>query len=141
MKTALEYYGTKTGGIGKDTIREMKLWLDDLPNPPVDIREDQLWSCHAVSRAIKYKWCLQGWTVVDGHFHMSQHSWLEHTDAILDTYPVASLGGPVLVDLSFWRRLYKPDSARFFTEIADFDKEAGKLLALAGIHEYPEFMK
>jgi hypothetical protein len=115
----------------------MKLWLDDLPDPPLNLREDGLWSCHAISRAIKYKWSLQGWMVVDGWFHTSQHSWLEYTDVALDTYPVASLGGPLLVDLSFWRKLYRPDSMRFSAkDLQTFDQHAGKLLSMASIHEY-----
>lgn len=131
MKTAFEYYDTKTGGVSKDTIREMKLWLDGLPDPPLDIREDGLWSCHVVSRAIKYKWCLQGWMVVDGHFLSSQHSWLEFTDVILDTYPVASLGGPLLVDKSFWGRLYRAEPLRFGDkEIAVFDYHVSRLLEM-----------
>jgi hypothetical protein len=135
MRTALEHYGTKTGGIGKGTIREMKLWLDDLPDPSPDIREDRLWSCHVISRAIKYKWRLQGWTVVDGTFHTSQHSWLEYTDVILDTYPVASLGGPLLVDKSFWRSFYRPLQGYDFP-VEQYEQQVQRLLSLAYVHDY-----
>lgn len=111
MRTALEHYGVLTGGVDKDKIREMRLWLDNLSDPPLNLREDELWSCHVIARVVKRNWNLEDWAVVDGYFVTSQHSWLAWRDVILDTYPVASLGGPLLVDHFFWKTFYRPDAS------------------------------
>lgn len=132
MKTALELYNTDTGGVTKELLRELKSWLDWLPDSPE--REDGLWSCHAVARAVKFKWSVtfRDWVVVDGHFRTSQHCWLAYKVVILDMYPVASLGGPVLLDGSFWGQVFRPEK-NFYNEkeLDEFDRQADLLLTCA----------
>ena len=75
-------------------------------------------SCHILARVLSKHFSLK---YVDGHFAGNyEHSWLVTGNGnIIDPYPVAVIGGPVLTSLlmdggvaSPARRIYKPTSAR-----------------------------
>lgn len=135
MRTAFEYYGVRVAEVDKVILREIKEWLDQLPDLGPGV--EGLLSCHVVARLVKFKFRLTTWTVVDGHFGRSQHSWLVFdTTAVMDTYPVASMGGPLLVDisrLSPWASLYIPDQkGEWFSakDRARFDGQAERFLEM-----------
>ena len=57
-------------------------------------------SCHMLTRALAVCFPVK---VKDGHFHgLWEHSWLvtENERTIIDPYPVAVVGGPILLDIS-----------------------------------------
>src|SRR5262249_1150717 len=87
----------------------IKQWIDALPDAPITVHSEGLWSCHAISRAVKLRFALEDWFPVEGYFLSSQHSWLRCGTLIMDTYPVAASGGPLVIDQDFWRRLYQVD--------------------------------
>ncbi len=73
--------------------------------PDLDFGEDEknrpiVLSCHMLARAIGRVFSLK---VVDGFFTSNcEHSWLLTPEGhIIDVYPVAVLGGPILVDSGF----------------------------------------
>src|SRR3989344_4689806 len=85
------------------TFEEVRLIVNRLPNIDLsDIGEDEhgdtlIISCHMLARAISTFFSLK---VRDGKFMSGyQHSWLETASGhIIDVYPVATLGGPILID-------------------------------------------
>lgn len=119
MKTAIEGYNAVPAYMPR-TMREIREWMEALPDRSGRRNGCELWSCHALVRAVKIKWKLDFWRVTDGFFaRMGQnHSWLtglmEHNrypqENVLDVYPVVGMGGPILVDISSygspWRDLY-----------------------------------
>lgn len=131
MRTAFEYYGiaNKMSEVDKPILRTIKAWLDWLPDSGLGI--ESLLSCHVVSRLVKRKFDLTTWRVVDGCFGRHQHSWLASgLIIVLDVYPVASMGGPLLVDvehMSPWHGLYRPDNDNGWfskNDLKRFDLEA-----------------
>lgn len=140
MKTALEYYDTNLGGVTKELLREIKTWLDWIPDATPNVHPAGLWSCHAITRAVKQNWSNvfnDDWKVIDGHFMTSQHCWLSNggfsrAGLVVDPYPVASAGGPLLIDFGFWHRVYRGDPA-FFNEkeLREFNTHADLLLLAA----------
>jgi len=85
--------------------------------PEVDLGKDDegkkvIVSCHMITRAlarffpVRYR---------DGYFgEFNQHSWLiTKNGLIIDPYPVAVVGGPMLIDTRYmtpWRSLYHEGS-------------------------------
>ena len=85
--------------------------------PEVDLGKDKegkkiVVSCHMITRAlarffpVRYR---------DGYFgEFNQHSWLiTKNGLIIDPYPVAVVGGPILIDTRYmtpWRSLYHEGS-------------------------------
>jgi hypothetical protein len=75
-------------------------------------------SCHMVCRALAQLFpqleCQDGYFALKG----VQHSWLIlKEDFIIDPYPVAMVGGPIMVDCRYfttpWQSLYTPCEERF----------------------------
>lgn len=101
--------------------------------PEVDLGKDEkgekvLVSCHMICRAlsrffpVKYK---------DGYFgDFNKHSWLvTQSGLIIDPYPVAVVGGPILIEMRYvtpWRKLYREAS---FPELSNpnFRKNVDKI--------------
>lgn len=102
-----------------------------------------LWSCHGIARALATV-LTQPWEVIDGWFlrRGNEHGWLylevdndQRSQFILDVYPVAAVGGPLLLDVrsygSPWpdayieRRMAFPRNAR-----QRFDEEGRQALRL-----------
>ncbi|MEK7627874.1 MAG: hypothetical protein AAB421_00440 [Patescibacteria group bacterium] len=94
---------------------------------------------------MKQRWpeTFSEWRVATGYFGRigQEHSWLyrmhtpDHPALALDMYPVASLGGPLVVDISSigspWNGLYIEDVRRYCEErLHLFDVEAKVLLEL-----------
>ena len=94
-------------------IREI---VEKLPDLRFDDTEDGTVSCHMLARAMKLFFPVK---VYDGYFCGSyQHSWLRtRNGAIIDLYPVATMGGPILIDDSTFycpaRKLYKANRSRY----------------------------
>jgi|CXWL01.1.fsa_nt_gi hypothetical protein len=145
MQTAFEFYGFMPNTLDKGTLRDIGIWLENLPDNPGKKDDEALWSCHALTRAVREKWRLHEWSVKDGFFARKgcQHSWLfvgpteKHPSLVLDVYPVASVGGPILVDTlslgSAWRDLYiETEGVYFLPQKKKFEAEAAKILKLAG---------
>jgi hypothetical protein len=141
MRTALEHYGTVKAG-AQETLAKIGIWLGRVPDPPASVHPDRLWSCHAVCRAVKVQFKLDDWQVVDGCFARRgvQHAWLLRNDkaVVIDVYPVASMGGPILVDvasiLSPWHGMYLPEVMRFYysaIKLERFNAEATLMLSMA----------
>jgi len=69
-------------------------------------------SCHMLARALGTVFNLQ---VADGHAIAYEHSWLvtKHGN-ILDVYPIATIGGPLLIDggTLYARQIYKRCTAK-----------------------------
>lgn len=65
--------------------------------------EEIILSCHILARAVAKVFGLK---FVDGHLYPHyQHSWLLTSSGnIIDTYPVAVIGGPIIVDNGKWSR-------------------------------------
>jgi hypothetical protein len=102
-------------------------------------------SCHMLVRAIEPFFPV---SVCDGCFcERYEHSWLLTASGhIIDVYPVAILGGPILVDgvtySSPSRRLYKEDKDRYGERFSrpEFENgvkllkfEVGKILSTPGL--------
>ena len=76
-----------------------------------------LWTCHGITRGVR-PLLLNNWEVMDGWFlrQGTEHSWLylNHDQKgrkkfIIDVYPYACMGGPILLDMSLgspWRDAY-----------------------------------
>jgi hypothetical protein len=67
-------------------------------------------SCHLVARAVSEVFPF--FRVHDGHFNrFAQHSWLiAYEEFLLDPYPIAMLGGPILMHVVYpgvWWSLYQ----------------------------------
>ena len=110
------------GKLIPDTIYEdyliAKRFMEQLPEPtleiaPATLRSNYkpykcLWSCHGLVRGLK-PLLSPNWNVVDGYFKKTgyDHAWLyintkvedKRYKFILDIYPIACLGGPLLVDV------------------------------------------
>jgi len=89
-------------------LPDIDLGFDDQHQPVLP-------SCHMLARAMAP---LLGLPWVDGRFgEMNAHSWLvTPNEHVLDVYPVAMLGGPILVygkgTCAPAKRLYHPQSTR-----------------------------
>lgn len=138
MRTALDHYYE----VPDVNVAKIKLWLDGLtPVTP----DGSLWSCHAVCRAAHRKFELSDWRVIDGFFKQrgNCHCWLQHynsegkPDFVLDVYPIASHGTPLLVDVGSWRSpwydMYIPESPYFNKRTIAFEAEALILLGKVGV--------
>jgi hypothetical protein len=140
MQTALQFYGDAPAE-AFTLLPKLRAWMDALPDRPGKSGEDALWSCHAIVRAAKAAFCLDDWHVVDGWFGRqgNDHSWLAHYSErghfILDLYPVASAGGPLLIDGgcygSPWGKLFDEDKSRYVSRVAKFNREAAELASAA----------
>lgn len=85
--------------------------------PDIDLGKDEegeeiILSCHILARAIAKLFSLK---FVDGYFHPNyNHSWLlTPTGNLIDVYPIAVLGGPILISGAFSspaRWLYKKEN-------------------------------
>jgi hypothetical protein len=73
-----------------------------------DSHNNALVSCHTLARA--FASVMTDLTVMDGHVLGHEHSWLvTKAGNIIDVYPVATVGGPLLIMNSLYARtLYKP---------------------------------
>ena len=101
---------------------------------------EYLWSCHGLTRAAAG--LTNGrWTVLDGFFMRkgSCHSWLYLNNSfdrqyILDVYPIAAIGGPILLDVSDsrtpWADAYIENSIYYRDRLASFTAEAQEALDL-----------
>lgn len=126
MKTALEYYGLiKASDNMSQVLTDIRSWLDGIDDNPFDA--EKLWSCHVICRVVAKRWQLEqlGWGLRDGLFARHyNHTWLYREGLILDVYPVASFGGPLIVDVnssmwSPWKYLY----SEFGIDTGDIDKQ------------------
>lgn len=152
MQTAVEFYGvvdeTDLGLI--DRVHAFIRELDNKGHP--NSNGDHLWSCHALCIATQAIFRPEGFRVVHGLFGAKNHSWLlrekivgRHgvvtTDSvILDVYPVASCGGPILVDIngwsSPWRDLYVEARYRYKdTEVRGWHDDASTIMGMVKSHE------
>ena len=87
-------------------LPDVDLGIDIVDKKPIIL------SCHILARAIAKNFPLK---VNSGYFARSyEHSWLTTASGhIIDVYPVATLGGPILIDgsrRSPARLLYTPDN-------------------------------
>lgn len=103
------------------TFLKIKEVVEKLPDLKPESQEndpeydDEIISCHMLVRALKPFFPVK---VCDGYFCGGyQHSWLitasGHT---IDVYPVATLGGPILIEGSFCspaRKLYRRNNKRY----------------------------
>jgi hypothetical protein len=151
MKTALEYYYESEVALpSKGFLIGVGVWIAALPDP-IGEGDDSLWSCHVIARAVKLNWSteLKEWGVADGRFAVGTHSWLEFNSRlrgaelrlVLDLYPVASMGGPILVDASPsapWERFYNCDYPYSVDRRVEFDRAAAKLVGPLGLRKKPE---
>lgn len=95
-----------------ELFEKIRRAVNDLPDVDLGKNEDGenlILSCHILARAIAKVFHLQ---YVDGHFYpYYQHTWLlTPTGNIIDVYPVAVLGGPILMDRLVARHFYKKRS-------------------------------
>ena len=119
--------------------------VERLPDINLGNGEDDAVSCHMLVRALKSFFPV---SVCDGCFcERYEHSWLLTASGhIIDVYPVAILGGPILVDgvtrSSPSRRLYKEDKDRYGERFSQpgFENgvkllkfEVGKILSVPGL--------
>ena len=97
-------------------FREIRLVVKELPDVELGIGSDGIpipISCHTLTRALAEFFPVQ---VCDGYVQsIWMHSWLEtRNGAIIDPYPVAMIGGPILVAVpsapweAFYRKASKP---------------------------------
>jgi len=85
--------------------------------PEIDLGKNEkgekvVLSCHMITRALARFFPL---TYKDGYFgNFNQHSWLVTKEGlVIDPYPVAVVGGPILIDTRFmtgWSSLYQEAS-------------------------------
>src|ERR1035437_2343419 len=81
-------------------IRELVTKLPDLDLGLDDFRNEIDLSCHMLARAVADIFSLK---FVDGYFTIGfQHSWVltPKEGHVIDVYPVAMLGGPILMEAS-----------------------------------------
>lgn len=141
MLTALDFYGSVPTDM-RQTIWKIQKWLDRLPDQEIGKHGDGLWTCHGLTRAVHSHFSLgEQWSVRDGFFARqgNEHSWLmrrrtkTEPTLVLDIYPIASIGGPIMLDVSScgsaWYGLYMVADDHYPKErIAAFDAEAKKIL-------------
>ena len=104
METVGEFHGTFDKA-DKQLLVRIRGLLERLPDRGhKNQNADHLWSCHDVCFAIHNYLDLEnrGWRVAQGRYTRYDHCWLyrRHPATILDVYPVASLGGPIMLDPS-----------------------------------------
>lgn len=104
METAGEFYGTFDKA-DKQLLVRIRGLLERLPDRGHrNLNADHLWSCHDVCLALHTYLDLEdrGWLITQGRYIRYDHCWLYRRDpaTILDVYPVASLGGPIMLDPS-----------------------------------------
>ena len=92
-----------------EKIRQIVNDLPDIIFGKNEKEEELILSCHILARAIGKVFALKH---IDGYFYPHyQHTWLLTPQGnIIDVYPVAILGGPILMDGSLFspaRWLYK----------------------------------
>lgn len=143
MRSAIEYYYPKTfteeffdvvNGIGQIVYE-----LPDKPN-------DDLWSCHAVTRALKDYFSLP-WIVKDGFFHKrgTCHSWFQmksidnESTLVIDVLPMGAQSKfPIISDgqsYSPWGGLYLDCEAGYYDkQRAQFEQDAEVLKSI--MHTY-----
>lgn len=95
--------------------------------PDIDLGKDEqgrqiILSCHVLARAIAKAFYLK---VVDGYYlEIYQHSWCVTPQGnIIDVYPIATLGGPILLDGGDFTpasKLYKKKDSRTFSQKVRF---------------------
>ncbi len=95
-----------------ELFEKIKIAVNKLPD--IDLGKDEegkeiILSCHILARAIAKLFSLK---FIDGYFYPNyNHTWLLTPDGnIIDVYPIAVVGGPILVENSFSspvRWLYK----------------------------------
>lgn len=103
-------------------FREIRLVVEDLPDVEFGNGPDGepiVISCHILARALAEYFPVK---VKDGYIlgHWWKHSWLETKGGfIIDPYPVALLGGPILVAVksSPWRSFYKESPEGSFPDL------------------------
>ncbi len=116
--------------------------------PEIDLGTDKegkkiLVSCHMIARGLAYFFPVE-WK--DGYFGRAhQHSWLvTEMGRIIDPYPVALVGGPILVDTQFltpWSSLYQEeplpdlDNGRFFGNVKKVTEVIAETITALGINE------
>lgn len=136
MQTAIEFYYGEP--VPLSVIASVREWVDGLPDKPFMTDEHALWSCHGICRAVIERFQFENWHVVDGYFMRvgQEHSWLRRNDGkfILDVYPVAAFGGPLLVDAlshgSPWQKAYIGPSPDYLPgRTKKFDDEAALALS------------
>ena len=96
-------------------FKKIRLVLTRMPD--VILPKGQEVSCHMIARALARHFPL---TYVDGHFGMRgwRHSWLVTLEGnIIDPYPWATVGSPLLIDMSNermpWHHWYIPEPLEF----------------------------
>lgn len=99
-----------------ELFEKIKIAVTGMPDD-IDLGKDEegeeiILSCHILARAVAKLFSLK---FVDGYFHPNyDHSWLLTLNGnIIDVYPIAIVGGPILVKDSFsspMRWLYKKEN-------------------------------
>lgn len=92
-----------------ELFEKIRRAVNDLPDIDLGKNEDGenlILSCHILARAVAKSFHLQ---YVDGYFYPCyQHTWLlTLAGNTIDVYPVAVLGGPILMDRLVAKHLYK----------------------------------
>jgi hypothetical protein len=93
-----------------EIFSQIRRIVERLPDFKFDNKNEDIVSCHMLARALKTFFPVR---VCDGYFCGSyQHSWLRTEDgSYIDVYPVATLGGPILIAgtafCSLGHKLYK----------------------------------
>lgn len=137
MKLYIELEGALPAEISA-LIPSIRNWMSELPEPDSHW-EGKYWTCHGLCRAAKSVFELTDWLVCDGHFDQrgQEHTWLmlekPNAQLILDVYPIALYGGPLLIDAqecSPWREIYKLDPTEYTSRISIFEAEATVLAQL-----------
>jgi hypothetical protein len=95
-----------------EALTQIRDLMEKLPEWGIPHKDDPhdhaLVSCHTLARA--FASAMTDLTVVDGHVLGHEHSWLmTKSGNVIDVYPVATVGGPLLIMNSVYARtLYKP---------------------------------
>lgn len=152
MQTALEHY-KEINTLDLALLHNIREWLHALPDKghPCDSGA-HLWGCHSLCRAAKDRFKLVNWSVIDGWFGRPafDHTWLTRAvyrgdhyqgEVILDVYPVASAGGPLLLFSGTWNtpwtEMYgKSVPGRYESRLAEFKRDADAILACRGRDEF-----
>lgn len=159
MKPFVLSEGYIPDGVLADFIRA-KQFMTDLPDATEEYpdahtrknsgqgRDTYHWSCHGITRALANILALP-WEVFDGWFmeRGNEHSWLfleqeVNERYILDPYPIAALGGPILIHVSFlvpWLSAYEERRMAYRKDqLARFDRQGMQILACySKVGEHP----
>lgn len=90
-------------------FRQIKWVMSAFPDCQLPSRGEL--SCHLIARALATVFPVE---FEDGYFGSRgwRHSWLvTPNEWVIDAYPVATIGGPILVDVGWnspWKKLYLP---------------------------------